>query len=86
MLALGIVFLLGGATITSSYYNTVIAFGVLLWLLFIALVIFTSLAMCGVLVSDWAGYQSLRKEKGVGMNQTRAGPAHEVPTTEQSMA
>lgn len=37
--------------------------------------------MCGVLVSDWAGYQSPRKEKGVGMNQTRAGPAHEVPTS-----
>ncbi|KAJ5797235.1 uncharacterized protein N7518_005775 [Penicillium psychrosexuale] len=71
--------LLGGATSASSYCNTVIAFGVLLWLLFVALVIFTSLAMCGILVSDWAGYQSLRKEKGVGMNQTSADPAHEVP-------
>lgn len=34
--------------------------------------------MCGVLVSDWAGYQSL-KENGVGMNQTNASPAREVP-------
>jgi hypothetical protein len=35
--------------------------------------------MCGVLVSDWAGYHSLRKNKEVGATQTSAGPAHDVP-------
>ncbi|KAJ5355584.1 hypothetical protein N7517_010193 [Penicillium concentricum] len=78
--------LLGGGTSTNPYYNAVLAFGVLLWLLFVALVVFTILAMCGVLVSDWAGYQSLRKENGVGAQQTTAGPAHEVPMTEQPIA
>ncbi|CAG8894204.1 unnamed protein product [Penicillium egyptiacum] len=71
--------LLGGGTSVNAYYNAVLAFGVLLWLLFVALVVFTILAMCGVLVSDWAGYQSLRKDNGVGGHQTNADPAHEVP-------
>ncbi|CAI7597033.1 unnamed protein product [Penicillium glandicola] len=73
--------LLGGGTTTNSYYNAVLAFGVLLWLLFVALVVFTILAMCGVLVSDWAGYQSLRKDHGVDAHQTSTGPVHEVPTS-----
>jgi hypothetical protein len=47
-------------------------------LLFVALVVFTVLAMCGVMASDWAGYQSLRKDKGVEGAQT-SGHAHDVP-------
>ncbi|KAJ5951610.1 uncharacterized protein N7479_010023 [Penicillium vulpinum] len=78
--------LLGGGTSVNPYYNAVLAFGVLLWLLFVALVVFTILAMCGVLVSDWAGYQSLRKENGVAANQTSVGSAHEAPMAEQSIA
>ncbi|KAJ5212900.1 hypothetical protein N7449_000069 [Penicillium cf. viridicatum] len=77
--------LLGGGTSINPYYNAVLAFGVLLWLLFVALVIFTILAMCGVLVSDWAGYQSL-KENGGGVHQTNASPAREVRMTEQPIA
>ncbi|CAP96288.1 Pc21g13910 [Penicillium rubens Wisconsin 54-1255] len=71
--------LLGGATSVNPYYNAVLAFGVLLWLIFLALVVFTILAMCGVLVSDWAGYQSLKKENGGGVPQTGADPAHAMP-------
>ncbi|KAJ5413590.1 hypothetical protein N7465_005895 [Penicillium sp. CMV-2018d] len=78
--------LLGGGTSINPYYNAILAFGVLLWLLFVALVVFTILAMCGVLVSDWAGYQSLKKENGVGVHQTTASPAREVPMTEQPIA
>ncbi|KAJ5484662.1 hypothetical protein LT330_007924 [Penicillium expansum] len=73
---------LGGGTSLNPYYNAVLAFGVLLWLLFVALVVFTILAMCGVLVSDWAGYQSLRKENEVAAHQTSADPAHEAPMSE----
>ncbi|OGE49905.1 hypothetical protein PENARI_c019G00605 [Penicillium arizonense] len=70
--------LLGGGTSDSPYFNAILAFGVLLWLLFVALVVFTVLAMCGVMASDWAGYQSLRKDKGVEGAQT-SGHAHDVP-------
>ncbi|KAJ5209888.1 hypothetical protein N7491_009697 [Penicillium cf. griseofulvum] len=77
--------LLGGGTSINPYYNAVLAFGVLLWLLFVALVVFTILAMCGVLVSDWAGYQSLRKENGNGA-QTTAGSVHEVPMSTNPVA
>ncbi|OQE35107.1 hypothetical protein PENCOP_c014G08609 [Penicillium coprophilum] len=71
--------LLGGGTSTNPYYNAMLAFGVLLWLLFLALVVLAILAMCGILLSDWAGYQSLRKEGGGGAQQTTARSAHEVP-------
>ncbi|OQD83144.1 hypothetical protein PENANT_c018G02345 [Penicillium antarcticum] len=77
--------LLGGGTSESSYFNAILAFGVLLWLLFVALVVFTALAMCGVMVSDWAGYQSLRKDKGAEGPQA-SGHAHDVPMTEQPNA
>jgi hypothetical protein len=45
-------------------------------LLFVALVVFTALAMCGVMASDWAGYQSMRKYKG---NAPTAGTVHGHP-------
>ncbi|KAJ5457433.1 hypothetical protein N7475_008821 [Penicillium sp. IBT 31633x] len=70
---------LEGVSTANPYFSAIIAFGVLLWLLFVALVVFTILAMCGVLVSDWPGYQSLRKQKGVGASQTNAGSVHDVP-------
>ncbi|KAJ5120990.1 uncharacterized protein N7515_008951 [Penicillium bovifimosum] len=69
--------IVSGYTNIDPYYSAVLAFGVLLWLLFLALVVLTILAMCGVLVSDWAGYHSLRKNKEVGATQT-AGPAQDV--------
>ncbi|KAJ5557962.1 hypothetical protein N7535_009455 [Penicillium sp. DV-2018c] len=71
--------LVSGYTNIDPYYSAVLAFAVLLWLLFLALMVLTILAMCGVLVSDWAGYHSLRKNKDVGATQTSSGPAHEVP-------
>ncbi|CAI7611286.1 unnamed protein product [Penicillium bialowiezense] len=49
--------------ISNDYYNAMIAFAVLLWLLFVALLVFTILAMCGVMTSNWAGYQPVRKNK-----------------------
>jgi hypothetical protein len=54
-------------------------------LLFVALVVFTILAMCGVMVSDWAGYQSLRKGKGIEEAQT-TGDAHNVPMSTTPVA
>jgi len=45
-------------------------------LLFVALLVFTILAMCGVMASDWVGYQSLRKDK---VNAPSAGPVHDHP-------
>ncbi|KAJ5605286.1 hypothetical protein N7510_010440 [Penicillium lagena] len=64
---------LGGGTSTSDYLNAVIAFAVLLWLLFMALFILIILTLCGVLASEWAGYQSLRKSRAAD------APAHDVP-------
>ncbi|KAK9857532.1 hypothetical protein MYU51_021065 [Penicillium brevicompactum] len=49
--------------VSNDYYNAMIAFAVLLWLLFVALLVFTILAMCGVMASNWAGYQPVRKNK-----------------------
>ncbi|KAJ5290793.1 hypothetical protein N7478_000044 [Penicillium angulare] len=69
--------MLNGSTSTSDYLNAVIAFAVILWLLFVALFILAVLALCGVLVSDWVGYQPLRNthsEKGPA-----AATVHEVP-------
>jgi hypothetical protein len=48
----------------------------MLRLIFVALIVFTVLAMCGVMVSDWAGYQSLRKDKA---HVSTAGPVHDHP-------
>ncbi|KAJ5580322.1 uncharacterized protein N7459_006307 [Penicillium hispanicum] len=58
-----IVYLLHGSTSTSPYLDAIIAFAVLLWVLFLALFILVILALCGVLLSTWAGYQSMRKQK-----------------------
>ncbi|KAF7714013.1 Uncharacterized protein PECH_000539 [Penicillium ucsense] len=67
---------LGGDVSLSDYLNAMIAFAVLLWLLFLALGILAVLSTCGVLVSDWPGYQSMRK--GVAPEQL---PASNVPPT-----
>ncbi|KAF3385525.1 hypothetical protein F1880_001748 [Penicillium rolfsii] len=74
---------LGGGVSWSDYLNAVIAFAVLLWLIFMALFILAILAVCGVLVSDWAGYQSMKK-RAVDPEQPEvstvpAAPANEVP-------
>ncbi|KAJ5681348.1 uncharacterized protein N7477_001288, partial [Penicillium maclennaniae] len=60
---------LDGVTSYNDYLNAVIAFAVLLWLLFMALFILSILALCGVLFSDWLGYQSLRNTEEVGAPQ-----------------
>ncbi|KAJ5144553.1 hypothetical protein N7448_001945 [Penicillium atrosanguineum] len=80
---------LDGITSYNDYLNAVIAFAVLLWLLFMALFILSILALCGVLFSDWLGYQSMRNaEAGHAPQEVReAGlpahdaTAHDVPTS-----
>ncbi|KAJ6015942.1 hypothetical protein N7540_010533 [Penicillium herquei] len=69
---------LDGYTSTNDDLNAIIAFSVLLWILFIALFVLSVLALCGVLVSDWAGYQSVRKTQAVNAPSTNT-PAPEVP-------
>ncbi|KAJ5201368.1 uncharacterized protein N7498_006031 [Penicillium cinerascens] len=68
--------MLGGFTSYNNFLNAVIALAVLLWFLFLDLFILSILALCGVLVSDRAGYQSMRKTQVVDAPETReAGPA-----------
>ncbi|RHZ70281.1 hypothetical protein CDV55_100873 [Aspergillus turcosus] len=52
---------LDGLGATSDYYNAVIAFAVLLWLLFAALFVVVVLALVGVLQCDVPGYRGMRK-------------------------
>lgn len=44
-----------------------------------ALFILTILTLCGVLASDWAGYQSLRKSRAADAPAGAGPPAHDVP-------
>ncbi|KAJ5778763.1 hypothetical protein N7520_002009 [Penicillium odoratum] len=75
---------LDGYTSHNDYLNAVIAFAVLLWLLFLALFILSVLSLCGVLVSDWVGYQSMRKQ---GDRATEPAPAAtEVPMSTNPVA
>ncbi|KAJ5707829.1 hypothetical protein N7488_007630 [Penicillium malachiteum] len=76
---------LNGYTSTNDDVNAIIAFAVLLWLLFIALFVLSVLALCGVLVSDWAGYQSVRKTRAVDAPSTN-NPAPEVPMSTNPVA
>ncbi|KAF4283889.1 hypothetical protein KXV70_004312 [Aspergillus fumigatus] len=46
---------------TSDYYNAVIAFAVLSWLLFVALFVIVVLAILGILECDAPGYAGMRK-------------------------
>ncbi|CAG8184981.1 unnamed protein product [Penicillium olsonii] len=66
--------------ISNEYYDAMVAFAVLLWLLFLALLVFTILAMCGVMASDWAGYQPVKKNK----TNAPAEPAHDLPMSTYS--
>ncbi|EAW15273.1 uncharacterized protein ACLA_059370 [Aspergillus clavatus NRRL 1] len=66
---------LGGWTSYSDYLNAVIAFAVLLWLLFLALFIVIVLAICGVLESDVPGYRSLTKKEHAPAPPVAAEPA-----------
>lgn len=75
---------LGGGTSYNDYLNAVIAFAVLLWLFFLALFILAILAVCGVLISDWAGYQSMKKGAvDPEQPQTSTIPAPTQTTTHQ---
>ncbi|KAJ5810719.1 uncharacterized protein N7503_002937 [Penicillium pulvis] len=75
---------LDGFTSFNDYYNAVIAFAVLLWLLFLALFILSVLSLCGVLVSDWVGYQSMRKSQADKAGAPAADP--EVPMSTNPVA
>ncbi|KAJ5658899.1 hypothetical protein N7507_005350 [Penicillium longicatenatum] len=78
---------LGGFVSFNDYFNAVIAFAVLLWLLFLALFILSVLALCGVLVSDWVGYQSMRKSQADKAPVTSAPAADpEVPMSTNPVA
>ncbi|KAJ5806726.1 hypothetical protein N7474_010318 [Penicillium riverlandense] len=70
---------LGGGTSTSDAVNAAIAFAVLLWLLFTALFILIILTLCGVLASEWPGYQSLRKSQAADVPAGAGPPAQDVP-------
>ena len=52
-------------------------------LIFLALFILAVLALCGVLISTWVGYQSMRKEKSPSLAEPGHGPTdeREVPTS-----
>ncbi|KAH1985688.1 hypothetical protein KXV92_000642 [Aspergillus fumigatus] len=52
---------LGELGATSDYYNAVIAFAVLSWLLFVALFVIVVLAILGILECDAPGYAGMRK-------------------------
>lgn len=51
-------------------------------MIFVALLVFTILAMCGVMVSDWAGYQSIRKNKA----NEPVESAHDLPMSKSPAA
>lgn len=51
-------------------------------MLFVALIVFTILAMCDVMISDWAGYQSIRKNKASEPVES----AHDVPMSKNPTA
>ncbi|OJJ51776.1 hypothetical protein ASPZODRAFT_127907 [Penicilliopsis zonata CBS 506.65] len=53
--------ILDGETSVFDIINAIIAFAVLLWLVFMALFILTILAVCDVLKSEWPGYLSLKE-------------------------
>ncbi|EPS31057.1 hypothetical protein PDE_06011 [Penicillium oxalicum 114-2] len=72
---------LGGGISWSDYLNAMIAFAVLLWLMFLALGILAVLSVCGVLVSDWPGYQSMRK----GAVEEQPQGSMVPPTTNEAM-
>lgn len=53
-------------------------------LLFLALFILSVLSLCGVLVSDWVGYQSMRKSQAVKASAPANDP--EVPMSTHPVA
>ncbi|KAJ5698058.1 hypothetical protein N7462_000063 [Penicillium macrosclerotiorum] len=81
--------LLGGATSSNDYLNAVIAFAILLWLIFLALFILAILALCGVLAAEWVGYQPMRKRGVPVAPQTTEAPvvqAHDGPMSTTPVA
>ncbi|KAJ5109590.1 hypothetical protein N7532_002235 [Penicillium argentinense] len=77
--------LINGAAYTSDYYNALIAFAVLNWLIYLALFILGILAVVGVLFSDWAGHQSMRKERAAPQDPGLA-PVQQVPMSTTPVA
>ncbi|KAJ5392638.1 hypothetical protein N7509_008128 [Penicillium cosmopolitanum] len=69
-----IVTIFGAGNVYNDYLNAVVAFAVLLWLIFVALVILTILTAVGVLVSSWPGHQNMRQNRTSG-----TAPVHDVP-------
>ncbi|GFF38850.1 hypothetical protein IFM58399_05377 [Aspergillus lentulus] len=62
---------LDGLGASSDYYNAVIAFAVLSWLLFVALFVIVVLAMLGILECDAPGFASMRKREGAATEGTQ---------------
>ncbi|KAF4154699.1 hypothetical protein CNMCM6936_006928 [Aspergillus lentulus] len=62
---------LDGLGASSDYYNAVIAFAVLSWLLFVALFVIVVLAMLGILECDAPGFASMRKREAAATEGTQ---------------
>ncbi|GIK07298.1 hypothetical protein Aspvir_002959 [Aspergillus viridinutans] len=62
---------LDGLGTSSNYFNAVMAFAVLLWLLFVALFVIVVLAMLGILESDAPGYAGMRKRERAATEGTQ---------------
>ncbi|EAW20243.1 uncharacterized protein NFIA_098740 [Aspergillus fischeri NRRL 181] len=62
---------LDGLGATSDYYNAVIAFAVLSWLLFVALFVIVVLAMLGILECDAPGFAGMRKRERAATQGTQ---------------
>ncbi|KAF4208109.1 hypothetical protein CNMCM8980_007424 [Aspergillus fumigatiaffinis] len=62
---------LGGLGASSDYYNAVIAFAVLSWLLFVALFVIVVLAVLGILECDAPGFAGMRKRQGAATEGTQ---------------
>lgn len=69
---------LGGGVSYNNYFNAILAFAVLLWLLFVALFVLNIIAICGVLASDWPGYIAIRGGQGEVAPSTVAPPVVET--------
>ncbi|CAG8242560.1 unnamed protein product [Penicillium salamii] len=61
-------------------YVTMLIYNPIYRILFIALLVFTILAMCGVMNSEWAGYRPVRNKANAPVE-----PAHDLPMSTYSV-
>ncbi|KAJ5096440.1 hypothetical protein NUU61_005796 [Penicillium alfredii] len=79
--------MLNGNINSFDYLDAIIAFAVLLWLVFFTLLVLTILALCGVLASDLAGYQSFKKPQATDVpHESASAPARDVPMSTTPVA